>query len=140
MLQGVGQDALPHTITTDGYLELEFTNDAEFSSHFWPAKDAVQVTGNIWRIYFEQDMDNVIFNSMMYYHGSTGMAPIVIWAQMCRENDAAWNTTDPEITTQEMTTLTEDPTEETIIDAVFLGCTKLLFGFSAVGSKNLLAI
>ena len=105
MLQGVGAELLPEVVTTDGYLEFELSNDAEFSEHYHPAKNAVNVEGNIWRMTFESDMENVLFSSMMYYSGSTAMAPVVKWAQMCHDNSS--------VVTQPPTTVISETTEVT---------------------------
>ena len=68
ILEGVGE-TLPQTITQGGYLEIEFSNTAEFSELYYPLKNAVNVQDNIWRLYFQTDMDDVLFKAMLQYAG-----------------------------------------------------------------------
>ena len=67
---GIGIEAgLPEVIVPGGYLEIELSSAAEFGELYYPTKNVVWVEGNIWRLYFEEDMKEVVFGAMIHYIG-----------------------------------------------------------------------
>ena len=85
---GIGIEAgLPEVIVPGGYLEIELSSAAEFGELYYPTKNVVWVEGNIWRLYFEEDMKEVVFGAMIHYIGNMPLnrvaAGLRIFGRIC---------------------------------------------------------